>query len=61
MTVPLNLPPDRAPLRLLAERPTHGPLDHPGRDPLDKVPHPTSALAGPRRLRVRVLRRERVS
>lgn len=60
-TVVPPMPPP-APLTTRAERPTLGPADHPGRNPEDRAPHPVarlaSALAGPRRVRVRVLRRE---
>jgi hypothetical protein len=61
MNLPTITPPTVRLGERLAERPSHGPVDHPGRDPNDKAPHPTALLAGPRRLRVRVVRRERVS
>lgn len=46
--------------RIVVDKPSRQPLDHPGRLPDDVEPHPTVRLSmEPRRLRVRVTHRSR--
>jgi len=46
--------------RIVVDKPSRQPLDHPGRLPDDAGPHPTVRLSTePRRLRVRVTHRSR--
>jgi len=43
--------------RVVTDRPSRDPKDHPARIPEDAEPHPVArALAGTRRLRIRVIR-----
>jgi len=47
--------------RVVVDKPSRQPLDHPGRLPDDVEPHPTVRLStGTRRLRVRVTHRSRL-
>lgn len=46
--------------RIVVDKPSRQPLDHPGRLPDEVEPHPTALLSTePRRLRVRVTHRSR--